>query len=87
MSRFMNGLMRIWIVLYLIALALFLIGTFGLFGSEPGPLAGVFLVPLGLPWVKFVDAFPEPLWPWLGGAAPLANIAILYGLSRVFRRG
>jgi len=35
--------------LYILALALFAIGTFGLFGNEPGPLAGVYLLPLGLP--------------------------------------
>ena len=40
-------------------------GTFGLFGTERDPLAGVFLLPLGLPWVLAIDLFPEPLWPWL----------------------
>lgn len=86
MSRVFHWLMLIWVVLYLIALALFLAGTVGLFGSETGPLAGVFLLPLGLPWATLVDAFPEPLWPWLGAAAPLVNIAILSALSRFFRR-
>ena len=27
------------------------IGFFGLFGSPRGPLAGVFLIPLGMPWI------------------------------------
>jgi hypothetical protein len=84
LSTFVRWLMLIWIALYLGALGLFLVGTVGLFGSEPTPLAGVFLVPLGLPWTRFVDAFPEPLWPWLGAAAPLVNIALLYGLQRAF---
>jgi len=34
-------------VAYLIAVALFIIGTYGLFGSPPGSLAGIFLIPLG----------------------------------------
>jgi drug/metabolite transporter superfamily protein YnfA len=86
MSSLLTWLLRILIVLYLLALALFLIGNFGLFGSEQGPLAGVFLVPLGLPWTWLVDAFPEPLWPWLAAAAPLVNIAILFVLSRAVSR-
>lgn len=77
----MNNACRIATILlgvaYLAALTLFAIGTLGLFGQERDPLSGVFLVPLGLPWNRFVDAFPEPLWPWLGAAAPLLNIAIL----------
>ena len=78
-------LFRIWGALYAVALVLFLIGTFGLFGSDQGPLAGVFLVPLGLPWIRFVDLFPEPLWPWLGAASPLVNMLLLYVLHQVAR--
>jgi hypothetical protein len=37
-------------LLYVLALGLFVVGTFGLFGSPSGPLADVFLMPLGLPW-------------------------------------
>jgi hypothetical protein len=85
-SIFALWLLRIWIVLYLIALALFMAGTVGLFGSEPTPLAGVFLVPMGQPWTAFVDIFPEPLWPWLAAAAPLVNISLLYGIHRAFGR-
>lgn len=65
--------------LYLAALALLGIGTFGLFGQEQDPLSGVFLLPLGLPWNLLAD------WAGLEGAAiaiaaPLINVAILYGL-------
>jgi hypothetical protein len=67
---------------YLAALVLFLIGILGLFGSEPGPLAGVFLVPLGIPWIWLIDFAPERLWPWLGAAAPGVNLAILWALAR-----
>ncbi|TCO71557.1 hypothetical protein [Rhodovulum euryhalinum] len=73
-------------LLYLVALGLFAVGTLGLFGAERDPLAGVFLIPLGLPWNRLVDTFPEPLWPWLAAAAPLLNVAILTALCRILRR-
>jgi len=69
-------------VLYLLALGLLLIGTFGLFGSEHDPLAGVFLVPLGLPWNLMLDGFPETARPWLAAAAPLVNLAIVWAICR-----
>jgi hypothetical protein len=87
MSKLLKWLTVIWTVLYLLALLLFAVGHFGLFGSEQGPLAGVFIVPLGLPWIRFVDAFPEPLWPWLAAGSPLLNIMLLYGLYRYSRSG
>ncbi|MEW9919524.1 hypothetical protein AB2B41_07915 [Marimonas sp. MJW-29] len=74
-------------VLYLVALALLLIGTFGFFGQERDPLAGVFLVPLGMPWVLWTDIFPEALLPWMGALSPLLNIVILTLLCRFFQTG
>lgn len=65
------------------ALAVLLIGTFGLFGQERDPLAGVFLIPLGLPWVLWLDGFPEVALPWLAVMAPLLNLAILTVLCRL----
>jgi hypothetical protein len=73
--------------LYLVALALLLIGTFGLFGQEQDPLAGVFLMPLGLPWVLWTDSLPEVALPWLGALAPLLNIAILTLICGRFASG
>ena len=67
---------------YLIALALFVIGTFGLFGQERDPLSAVFLIPLGLPWNRLLGAMPESLLPWLAAAAPAVNIAILWLICR-----
>ena len=78
-------IVRIAGLLYLVALALFLIGTFELFSQERDALAGVFLLPLGLPWVWFVDLAPEPAWPWLAVLAPLVNIGILAALCRRVR--
>jgi hypothetical protein len=65
---------------YVLALLLFLVGTFGWFGSETGPLAGVFLIPLGLPWNQLIDWAPDGLRPVLAAAAPLLNLAVLKAL-------
>jgi len=73
----MNFLFWGFLVLYLIALLLLIIGTFGLFGQESGPLAGVFLMPLGLPWNLVWKFFPVVAGPLLGIAAPLVNLALL----------
>lgn len=71
-------------VLYLLALGLLAVGTFGLFGQEPDPLAGVFVVPLGLPWNRLAMGAPEALLPWIGALAPLVNLGILAALCRWF---
>ena len=63
MGRACRALLAAFLVLYLAAFALLAIGTFGLFGSERDPLAGVFLVPLGLPWNRLLGGFPEAMRP------------------------
>ncbi len=73
---------RLLILLYVVALFLFLVGHFGWFGQERTALAGVFLAPLGLPWNMLFSRAPEPLLPWLGLGAPIINIAILSFLCR-----
>lgn len=82
MSRFCRWSLVVFALLYGAALALFAIGSLGLFGSERDPLAGVFLVPLGLPWNLLSDPFPEALYPWLGAGAPLVNLLLLGFLCR-----
>lgn len=77
----MKWLLGIYVVLYLGALALLIIGTFGLFGQEQDPLAGVFLLPLGLPWNILLDRIGLA-GPLLAVLAPLLNIAIVWGLWR-----
>lgn len=72
----------VFALLYAAALALHAIGTFGLFGSPSGPLAGVFLVPLGLPWTLMLDGAPEAALPWLGALAPLLNLGLIAALRR-----
>ena len=89
----MGGICRIILsilfLLYLIALLLFAAGTFGLFGSPQGPLAGVYLIPLGLPWNLMLDGVSESARPWLAASAPLLNLFLLLTLCRLMaaRRG
>ncbi len=73
-------------VLYALAMGLFIVGTCGLFGSPSGPLAGVFLVPLGLPWNQMLAVFPEPFWPALAVLAPAVNLIIFVLICRWGRR-
>ena len=75
--------LTILFLLYLIALILFVVGTFGLFGSPQGPLAGVYLIPLGLPWVVMLDGVSESAGPWLAALAPLLNILVLLTICRL----
>ena len=69
-------------LLYAIALALYLVGTFGAFGSPRGPLAGVFLVPLGMPWNFLVDYLPQSLWPYAAALTPVLNLVVIWLLGR-----
>lgn len=85
MSRLCRIVVAGFALLYALALLLWAIGTFGLFGAERDPLAGVFLLPLGLPWALAVDLFPEPLWPWLSLACPALTLAVLLWLCRRVR--
>lgn len=86
MSRFCRWVVVVFALLYGVALALFAIGALGLFGSERDPLAGVFLIPLGLPWNLLSDPLPEALYPWLGAGAPLLNLLLLGVLCRYLAR-
>jgi len=77
---------RLFAIAYAGALAIYAIGTLGLFGQPRDPLSAVFLIPLGWPWNRTVDLAPEPLWPWLAAAAPLLNLLALAALCRLGRR-
>jgi hypothetical protein len=72
---------------YALALALFLIGTLGLFGQERDPLSGVFLLPLGLPWVWATGRLPDGLIRATAAAgAPLVNLGILALVCRALQK-
>ena len=75
----MKWLFFLFVTLYAIALFLLMIGTFGWFGQAQDPLAGVFLMPLGLPWNVLGDRIGLG-GPLLGIFSPAVNAAILYWL-------
>ena len=82
MSRICRYIVIAFAVLYVTAFALFLIGTYGWFGSPQGPLAGIFLIPLGLPWILWIDGLPSTVWPAAAVAMPALNLLLLWGLCR-----
>ncbi|TNF63319.1 MAG: hypothetical protein EP307_05310 [Rhodobacteraceae bacterium] len=86
MSGACRSILVVFGLLWLLALGLFLVGAFGLFGAERDPLSAVFLIPLGLPWIYLIDHLPEMLWPWAAALAPGVNLAILVTLCRLFSR-
>jgi hypothetical protein len=73
----------------LVALAIGLVGSFGLFGQEQDPLARVFVIILGQPWVAWISGVAEPLRPWLAAVCPLLHIFLLAALCGALsaRRG
>ena len=84
MRRACRWFLGVYGLIYLVALLLFVIGTYGLFGSPRGPLAGVFLIPLGLPWNLWLDPFGDALRPWLSALSPAVTLAILFAACRLF---
>lgn len=82
------GICRIMIivfaVLWTLAALLLAIGTFGWFGQERDPLSGVFLIPLGLPWNRVMDALGIPGLA-AGLIGPGINLAIFTTICRWIR--
>ncbi|MEZ5801112.1 MAG: hypothetical protein R3D29_12420 [Nitratireductor sp.] len=75
-------ILRLFAVLYLIALAVWAIGTFGWFGVEPDALSAVYVILLGQPWTRVVDLFPEAAWPFLTALTPAVNLGLIFALCR-----
>lgn len=67
---------------YGVALLVYFTGTFGWFGQDTDALSGIFLVPLGLPWILL--RVPENVAPLLGVCAPLLNLGLIRILCRKF---
>ncbi|NDR58760.1 hypothetical protein [Aliiruegeria sabulilitoris] len=86
MSSFCKFAVWAFLAAYILALFLFLVGTFGWLGQARDPLSGIFLIPLGLPWNLMIEGFPEDLWPWLGAAAPALNLVLLRWICGRTRR-
>lgn len=73
-------------IAYVLALAILIVGTFGLFGQERDPLSAAYLLPLGLPWNQLIEGFSDSVRPWLAAAAPLLNLAIIRGICGLLER-
>ncbi len=82
MSRTCRLIVTVFAALYAAAFALFLVGSYGWFGSPQGPLAGIFLVPLGLPWNRLLDGLPPAVVPAAAAATPALNLLLLWGGCR-----
>ena len=78
-----RGLLALLLLAYVGAILLWAAGTFGWFAAERDPLAGVFLIPLGVPWTYAAGFLPDGVIR-IGGAllAPLVNLALLRELCR-----
>lgn len=74
-------------VLYALATFVFLTGTFGWFGQEKDALSGVFLLPLGVPWVLLLEGLSDRLMAIGGVLAPMLNLGLLLLVCRRVRRG
>lgn len=69
-------------VLCAVSLALFAIGTFGWFGTEPGPLAAVFAILASMPWSLAFSALHSPEVVLAGMlAAMLLNIMLILAIG------
>jgi hypothetical protein len=74
----------IFVFLYVLALGVYLTGTYGWFGQNKDPLSGIFLLPLGMPWtlVELGDQFNR----YVALLSPLLNATILWIICRYFAK-
>lgn len=71
-------------IAYVLALGIFLVGTYGLFGAETDPLSGIYLIPLGMPWVLLADYLPASVSSGFAIVAPVINLFMLWLILRRF---
>lgn len=78
-QRLCRLVVRVFLLIYLFALALSTISLIEPFGVLPRPLAGVLLIVLGFPWSIASAAawFPDDWQPVLAAVAPIINWLIL----------
>ena len=84
-------LIVVYLIFYLGALAVAIIGTRGLFGVEPDGLAAVYLLFAGMPWtlalpVLPLDVIPEALGQMLVAVLPVTNLIWLRWICRKRRK-
>lgn len=85
-ANILRTLMWLMVIGYLLALAAFAVGTFGLFGADRDPLSGILLIPIGLPWIMLAADLPETVRFWAAILSPLLNIGILMFLVNLLVR-
>ena len=71
---------------YAVALFLLAAGSWGWLGADRDPLSAVLLIPLGLPWNRFIDYFGGTSPAVLAMLAPAFNLAILFSICSTLRR-
>ena len=71
-----------FLIAFLAALAVFVSNMMGWFGQSPDALAGIYLLPFGLPWNLIGIALDDPFPIMFGLGSPLINLAILWWLWR-----
>lgn len=86
MTRVFKSIAIALAIFWVLAVAVLVIGIFGLFGQEQDPLSGVFLIPIGFPWIMMLDSFPEAVRFWLAVFSPGLNVALFAILARVFTK-
>lgn len=79
-------LCRSFILVWGVALVMHLIGLLGVLGMEQGPLSGLLIVLLGLPWILLVDHLPHEILVWVAAAMPAVNYVLIRSLCRARRR-
>lgn len=79
-------LVRGFALLYLAALAYTGLSATAWFDFARAPLAGVFLIVLGLPWTLAAAWFPDPVQPLVAAAAPLVTLILLWSWCHWPRR-
>lgn len=80
-----RAVILVFAALWILALLVFAIGTFGWFGQERDPLSAVYLVLLGLPWNRAAD-IAGPAGPLLAIVAPGVNLLLLVAICRLVTR-
>lgn len=73
-------------LLWALSIGLLVVGTYGLFGQPQDPLAGVFVILLGSPWVQLAAdniGLPAPVAALI---APGVNLLVLIVLCRLLAR-
>lgn len=71
------------LIIYILALAIGLISSFGWFGQDRDPLAWVFVIILRLPLVTWIGGSADPMRLGLAASTPLLNPATVRLIYRL----